>query len=117
MKFYFYPYLVITPCLLNSNAVPFVHINWMKIEVIIIISIDTISEMQESSSVQKDGRDSVSNLSKFTFSPIIFEGNNIGPTTPVTRNMGVDLQIKTDPELGTPGCNCTNLSVSPHISR
>ena len=63
MKFYFYPYLVITPCLLNSNAVPFVYSNWRQIESIITISIDSISEMHVSFPVQKDGRDSVSNFS------------------------------------------------------
>ena len=45
---------------------------------------------------------------------ITFEGNNIGPTSPVSR---VDLQVKTDPEQRTPNWNCCNLSIFLDNSR
>ena len=81
----------------------------------ITISIDTTCEMKESFFVvQKDGRDSVSHLSRITFTPINLEGDNIGPAS---RNKGVDLQIKGDPELGTPSWNFSNLCILLDVSR
>ena len=73
--------------------------------------------MQESFFVQKDSGDSVSNLSIISGASVLFEGKNTGPTSPVTRSKGVDLQIKTDPELRAPTGYCCNLSIFLDNSR
>ena len=114
--FFFLFYLAIFPFLFNSNAVPIVQLNWFKIENVISISIDSTGEMQGSFSVHKNGRDSVSNFSHITCSSIPLKGNNTGPTMPAS-NMRVDLQIKTDPELGTPARNVSNLRIFNWVSK
>ena len=82
----------------------------------ITIAIDTTGEMKESFFVQKDGRDSVSHFYIISFTTINLEGDNIGPASS-SRNKGVDLQIKGDPELGTPSWNFSNLCILLDVSR
>ena len=82
----------------------------------ITISINATCEMKESFFIQKDGRDSVSILWSISCPLIPSEGENTGPTVEA-RNVGVDFQVKTDPEQRPPAANGSNVNIFLDISR
>ena len=97
--------------LFNTNVVPLLQVN-IKYERILCVSTDRMGKSQITILIESDLWNSVSMFPRMTFSAVPFEGQHTGPSLPsLPSNVGLNDQIKTDPEKWTPVGNCSNLVV------